>query len=327
MRLGKIFLGQMSKRLPSLTSLRAFEAAARKLSFAKAAAELSVTPAAVGFQIKQLESEICGALFVRKHRAIELTDKGRVLAAELGPAFRTIEGAWDGVFEPKETKVLKITGPAKAVHSWVLPALAEAKHIQPDVRLSWDLSKQIRDVSDGTVDLAIRWAKEPDGDLHWEPLVRTWFTPLVRADVARFIQRPEDLARHGLIGVEFELDAGRAETVWASWYLLQGLPIPRDFAVRCADTASAVETAIATGHVAMGGSFLAHEPLKRGDLVAPFDVAIAPFSRFWLVCRKRMERSAEFNWVLDAVREGSAGFEAASFGMSLRHPDGTEVQN
>ena len=317
----------MSKRLPSLTSLRTFEAAARKLSFTKAAAELSVTPAAVGFQIKQLEDEIGGALFVRKHRAVQLTDTGHDLAAQLGPAFRAIEGAWVGVFEPKDRKVLKITGPAKAVHSWVLPALKDAKQVQPDVRLSWDLSKQIRDVSDGSVDLAIRWAREPEGDLHWEPLVRTWFTPLVRADVARFIQRPEDLAKQGLIGVEFELDAGRPESVWAAWYRLQGLPLPNDFAVRCADTASAVDTAIATGHVAMGGSFLAHVPLAKGDLVAPFESAIAPFSRFWLVCRKGMEFSAEFKWVLEAVQQGSAGFEAASFGVSLRHPDGTRVQN
>ena len=66
----------MSQRLPSLTSLRTFEAAARLLSFAKAAEELSVTPAAVGFQIKQLEEELGAPLFIRKHRAIELTPIG-----------------------------------------------------------------------------------------------------------------------------------------------------------------------------------------------------------------------------------------------------------
>jgi len=317
----------MSKRLPSLTSLRTFEAAARHLSFVRAADELFVTPAAVGFQIKQLEEELGGMLFIRKHRAIELTDKGRVLQKNLGPVFDTIQAAWDEAHEPLDERVLKVSGPAKAVHSWVMPALSKMKAERPDVRISWDISKQNRDVVSGMVDMAIRWALEPEGDLHWEPLLRTWFTPIMRPDVARFIQRPVDLQKQGLIDVEYSTDPGNAVSTWAAWYRINGLEPPTTYAVSCADTASAVETAIATGHVAIGGSFLASDHLTKGELMAPFDTAIVPFSRFWLICRNGMESTSEYQWFLDAVRKGADVLNALSKDTGLFHPDGSSVSD
>jgi len=315
----------MSKRLPSLTSLRTFEAAARHLSFARAADELAVTPAAVGFQIKQLEEELGRTLFMRKHRAVELTERGRQLLTDLGTVFATIQKAWDAAHEPLAETVFRVSGPAKAVHSWVLPALSRAKSQPPHLRIKWDLSKQIRDVATGEADMAIRWALEPEGDLHWEPLLRTWFTPLVRADVARFVKRPTDLQKQGLIAVEFVLDAGKEDTTWAPWFRLNGLDPPAEFAVSCADTASAIDTAVATGHVAMGGSFLAADRLTKGELVAPFCTAIAPFSRFWLVCRKGLETTPEWRWFIDTVMQGAADIDALSNGLDLFHPDGRPV--
>lgn len=326
MALGKIILCQMSQRLPSLTSLRTFETAARHLSFTKAAQELFVTPAAVGFQIKQLEEELGGPLFLRKHRAVELTNRGRTLSASLRPAFEVIKSAWAIAHEPVDTKVLKVSGPAKAVHSWLMPALSNSTEKRPDVRVSWDLSKQIRDVSNGEVDLAIRWAREPDGNLHWEPLLRTWFTPLMRPDIARFIKRPSDLANQGLIGVEFVLDRGTDESTWSIWHRLNHLKAPTDFAVSCADTASAVETALATGHVALAGSFLACEHIAKGSLVAPFDIAIAPFSRFWLVSRKGFETSSEYCWFLAAIQQANTSIDVATQEMRVFHPDGSAVE-
>lgn len=316
----------MPSRLPSLTALRAFEAAARNLSFVRAADELSVTPAAVGFQIKQLEEDLGGALFIRKYRAIELTERGRALSVRLGPAFKTIQRAWDSAKETEDPRVFRVSGPPKAIHSWVLPSLTDAKSPPTNVRFSWDLSKENRDVANGQVDMAIRWAQRPEGDLHWQPLLRTWFTPLMRADVARFVQRPEDLIKQGLIGVEFPLDAGMTETVWAPWFRVNGLKAPKDFAVTCSDTASAVDTAIATGHVAMGGSFLAGEHLHKGALVAPFDTAIAPVSRFWLVSRKGLETTDEYRWFVAALRQGAATLDAPLRKMKVFHPDGGMVE-
>ena len=80
----------MSERLPPLTALRAFEAAARHMSFARAADELNVTPAALSFQIKSLEEHLGQPVFRRLNRAVELTEVGTLLAPGLRvPAFRT----------------------------------------------------------------------------------------------------------------------------------------------------------------------------------------------------------------------------------------------
>ena len=318
----------MSDRLPPLTALRAFEAAARHLSFARAADELNVTPAALSFQIKSLEEHFGAPLFRRLNRAVELTDRGRELSRRIKPAFRTIQSAWDAAHAPVDTRPVRITGPAKAVHSWVMPALANAQATEsrPDVRISWDLSKQNRDVARGEVDMAIRWALKPNDDLHWEPLLRTWFTPLIRPDIARFVQRPADLEKQGLINVEFVLDAGMKESAWESWYRINGLETPTNFAVTCADTASAVDTAVTIGHAAIGGSFLASDQLIKGELVAPFDTAIAPFSRFWLVCRKGGEATEEFQWILKAARQGAEKIDEQAKGMEVVHPDGSSAQ-
>ncbi|MEM9969579.1 MAG: LysR family transcriptional regulator, partial [Pseudomonadota bacterium] len=84
----------MPDRLPPLTALRAFEAAARHMSFAKAAEELSVTPAALSFQIKSLEEHLGEPVFRRLNRAVELTEAGRTLAPGLKDAFERMQGAW-----------------------------------------------------------------------------------------------------------------------------------------------------------------------------------------------------------------------------------------
>ncbi|MGA9436454.1 MAG: LysR family transcriptional regulator, partial [Roseobacter sp.] len=84
----------MNDRLPPLTALRAFDAAARHMSFAKAADELSVTPAALSFQIKSLEDHLGAPLFVRLNRAVELTDAGRTLAPGAAAGFQTLAAAW-----------------------------------------------------------------------------------------------------------------------------------------------------------------------------------------------------------------------------------------
>jgi DNA-binding transcriptional LysR family regulator len=149
----------------------------------------------------------------------------------------------------------------------------------------------------------------------------------MRPDIARFVKRPADLAKHGLIGVEFALDTDMEESTWATWHRLNHLKLPTGFAVSCADTASAVETALATGHVALAGSFLACDHMTKGELVAPFDVAIAPFSRFWLVCRKGLETSPEYVWFLAAIQKSTEAIDAASNEMRVFHPDGSLITN
>ena len=103
----------MLDRLPPLTALRAFDAAARHMSFAKAASELNVTPAALSFQIKSLEDHFGQPLFRRLNRAVELTEAGRALAPGAADGFETLAAAWRAARRVQDNKSLIVTaGPA-----------------------------------------------------------------------------------------------------------------------------------------------------------------------------------------------------------------------
>ena len=103
----------MSDRLPPLTALRAFDAAARHMSFAKAADELSVTPAALSFQIKSLEEHLGAPVFRRLNRAIELTEAGRALVPGTRDGFVALNAAWRAARRLTDQRVLTVTaGPA-----------------------------------------------------------------------------------------------------------------------------------------------------------------------------------------------------------------------
>jgi LysR family glycine cleavage system transcriptional activator len=103
----------MADRLPPLTALRAFEAAARHLSFAQAAADLNVTPAALSFQIKSLETHLGEPVFRRLNRAVELTEAGRMLAPGVTDGFSALSSAWRNTQRLSDNSTLTVTaGPA-----------------------------------------------------------------------------------------------------------------------------------------------------------------------------------------------------------------------
>lgn len=109
----------MSDRLPPLTALRAFEAAARHMSFARAAEELNVTPAALSFQIKSLEEHLGTPVFRRLNRAVELTEAGQVLAPGTSDAFQALSTAWRAALRLQDEGALTVTaGPAFTAKCW-----------------------------------------------------------------------------------------------------------------------------------------------------------------------------------------------------------------
>ncbi len=301
----------MPKRLPSLNALRSFEAAARHLSFSEAASELSVTPAAVGFHIKRLEDDLGSPLFVRKHRQVELTQDGAQLASDLSLAFDQIVSAWQGLGAEVPVPDLVVTAPEFAVASFLMPAVREASSQSPGPRVSWNVSSRVLNNEEGW-DVAIRYAIDPDPDKFCEPLLRPWFSPLAKPEVARYIRRPRDLMHHGLINVELGLDTPIGTTAWRPYFEYFGLPEP-NFAMTCSDSPTAMELAFDTDYVAMGFPF--HKHIDSGKLVFPLKSGVMPLSQNWFVCAKGMEDTDEMIWLreafhtrADAIRERSRSF-------------------
>src|SRR6266571_673832 len=114
-------LRDMTSRLPSLNGLRAFEAAARHLSFTHAAAEMNVTQTAISHQIKRLEDELGVQLFVRQNRALALTPKGRAYLPGIRAAFQDLRLATDQLLRRDAVNVLTISTLASLAAKWLLP--------------------------------------------------------------------------------------------------------------------------------------------------------------------------------------------------------------
>ena len=313
----------MSPRLPSLTALRTFEAAARNKSFKAAAAELSVTPAAVGFQIKRLEDELGAALFVRKHREVELTDVGQKLAYELRPAFDAIGTAWRDLSLSTPSPSLRITAPAHAVSEWLIPATAARQAKDPGPKVRWDVSRRKRDLYADEWDAAVRYSMEPDDRYFCEPILRPWFLPLARPEVARLIRQPKDLLKQGLITVEFGLDTPDGYTAWPAYLKLLGLPTEVNFAMTCMDTPLATQMALETDLVAIG--FPSEKHLASGRLVYPIKKAILPRSRNWFMCAKGRENTDEMLWVRSALHSGARRLRELVDDVQMFELDGSPI--
>ena len=183
----------MTDRLPPLTALRAFDAAARHMSFALAAAELNVTPAALSFQIKSLEDHLGAPVFRRLNRSVALTEVGRALAPGAADGFATLATSWRAARRMLETSVLTVTAGPAFTAKWLAPRLYAFAQAHPDIELRLAASLRIMDFDRDQVDVAIRFGLPNDDGLHSVPVMGEWLTPMMSPALARHIKMPQDL--------------------------------------------------------------------------------------------------------------------------------------
>src|SRR5215469_7786177 len=149
----------MTTRLPSLNGLRAFEAAARHLSFTQAAAELNVTQTAISHQIRRLEQELGLRLFVRKNRALALTPTAKDYLPGVRAAFNDLRLATDRLLRKDADNVLTISTLASLAAKWLLPRLAAFQEAHPGIDVRITTSPSQVDFKGGDVDAAIRYGR------------------------------------------------------------------------------------------------------------------------------------------------------------------------
>jgi LysR family transcriptional regulator, glycine cleavage system transcriptional activator len=148
----------MNRILPGTRALRTFEAAARHLNFTRAADEVGLTPAAVSYQIKEIEDHLGIVLFARTSRSIQLTPAGAVLFEAttdvLGTLQRAAGRARRMMRGPDE---LRLTVGARFATHWLLPRLLKFKAAHPGLELTFDITDEVRDFDADDVDVAIRF--------------------------------------------------------------------------------------------------------------------------------------------------------------------------
>ncbi|MEL6531627.1 MAG: transcriptional regulator GcvA [Pseudomonadota bacterium] len=292
----------MKDRLPPLTGLRAFDAAARHMSFAKAAEELHVTPAALSYQIKSLEQHLGAPVFVRLNRAVELTDVGRSLAAGTQESFAGLHRAWRRARASLDDNLLIVTAGPAFTAKWLAPRMFGFAQAHPEIDLRFSATLKLMDFDRDDVDIAIRFGVPREEEaLFSEPLLREWVTPMMHPDLADRYATPESLLEAPLIHQD-DTDWMDPPISWAGWFHAVGLTAPTSLGAHFSQADHALDAAAAGAGVVMGRYSLAEGEIRNGRLVAPFDLALTTDAQYRLIGRHegraRPQAKAFVDWIL-----------------------------
>lgn len=287
-----------------MTALRAFEAAARHMSFAKAAEELNVTPAALSYQIKALEADLGQPVFRRLNRAVELTEAGRALAPGAADAFATLSAAWRNTKRLNDSGVLTVTAGPAFTAKWLAPRLYDFAQAHPDIELRFHASLRIADFDRDEVDVAIRFGLDvPDGAFA-EPLIKEWMTPMMSPELASKFKDAGDLSGATLIHDD-SIAFLKPPCDWPTWCRAAGLDIDTRHGPRFSQADHALDAAMAGAGVVLGRISLATRAIETGRLVAPFDIGLVADAQFRFVCPKgtetRPQVKAFHDWMIDEI--------------------------
>jgi len=294
----------MTARLPSLNGLRAFEAAARHLSFTLAAVELNVTQTAISHQIRRLEGELGIRLFIRQNRALALTPEARDYLPGVRAAFNDLRLATDRLLRKDDDKVLTVSTIASLAAKWLLPRLADFQEAHPGIDVRITTSTSLVDFQRDNVDAAIRYGRGqwPGVRAHWlraDELFPVCSPSLLRGD--KPLRRPEDLKDHALLHTNNGDD-------WRLWLTAAGLAtdISRQPGITFDMTLMTVQAAIDGMGVAMGRTSYVQDDIAKGRLVVPFRIALPSNAGFYLVSpdgRREAPKLAAFRqWMIAATQ-------------------------
>ncbi|MDF1727871.1 MAG: transcriptional regulator GcvA [Sulfitobacter sp.] len=311
----------MSRTLPPLTALRAFDAAARHMSFAKAAAELNVTPAALSFQIKSLEEHLGAPLFIRLNRAVDLTDAGRALAPDARAAFEQLANGWRAARRTQDHQSLTVTAGPAFTAKWLAPRLFEFAQGHPEIELRFSASLRQMDFARDDIDVAIRFGYGPDPGLYALPLAEEWVVPVMTPELAQKHPTPESLADAVLIS-DGSIEFVRPPVNWQAWFSAMGLPGTVPTGPKFDQADHAVDAALAGVGVVLGRRALVIKELAEGRLVAPFPQALKTGARFRFLCPQGTETRPQIvafrDWMLAEIDKTA---EVAK-SMTLMEPAG-----
>ncbi|MEL6336078.1 MAG: LysR family transcriptional regulator, partial [Pseudomonadota bacterium] len=277
----------MYSRLPPLTALRAFEAAARHMSFAKAAEELHVTPAALSYQIKTLEEHLGTQLFRRMNRAVALTEAGAALAPRAGDGFAALADGVRAVERIRDGAALTVTAGPAFTAKWLAPRFFRFASAHPEIELRFVASMRVLDFDRDGVDAAVRFGLETPGDLYSEPLIDEFVVPLATPEVAASLSTPEDIAAAPLFhddSIAFLLP----QLGWPAWFETAGLgdrPEAKRGA-RFSNADHAIDGALEGGGVALARGSLMERDFRAGRLVAPINLGLWIGGGYSFVCKQ-----------------------------------------
>jgi len=296
--------------LPPLAAVRAFEAAARHLSFTRAADELGMTQAAVSYQIKLLEERIGTPLFLRFPRKVALSEAGRRLAPRTTEAFELLRAAFAETRVDAQGMLVISSVPTFATH-WLAQRLGSFQLAHPSLAVRLDATGKVIDFAHEEIDIAIRSGRGDWPGLAAHLVLNAEFTPMLSPDLlARSggLLSPADLQRLPLLDSQ--------DSWWQHWFAAAGAPAaPPTVRPEVYFGAQHLEAsaAIAGQGVALLTPAFFQSELASGQLVQPFDLVCRDGHAYWLVyppARRHLPKIRIFReWLL---AEAQAAADARS---------------
>jgi LysR family glycine cleavage system transcriptional activator len=308
----------MTRRLPPLNALRAFEAAGRHLSLTRAAAELNVTPAAelnvtpaaVSHQVKALEAYLAVALFRRRNRALLLTDAGQACLPGLGEGFELLERAIERLKQHDAQGPLQVSVAPAFATKWLVPRLESFEIAHPDIDLRISASLEVVDLDRAGFDAAIRLGRGVYPGFEVRELFSEVVVPMCAprlVDGPKPLRRLSDLRQHVLLHDD-SLSFEKAAPGWSTWLkaaAVKGVDARRG--PRFSHPDHAMQAAMDGAGVVLGWRRLASADLAAGRLAIPFDVPLPMGLGFFLVSSavssRRPKVRAFQDWLLAELSE------------------------
>jgi LysR family transcriptional regulator, glycine cleavage system transcriptional activator len=275
----------LNGHLPPLAALRAFEAAARLMSFTRAARELNVTPAAISHQIHALEQDLGVKLFHRLNRTVALTASARVLLPGLGEAFAQIRAAIRRLRVHADTGTLTVTVSPSFAAKWLVLRLHRFQERCPDIDVRISATDAVVDLTEGDFDMGIRYGTGRYPGLEVELLLKNEVFPACSPHLLETgppLSTPDDLCHHALI---YDQTAERDPLLptWSMWLKaagVKGMPVAPGLSFSAGHLA--LDAAIAGRGVVLALSTIAAADLAAGRLVRLFALSLPDPFAYWI---------------------------------------------
>ena len=295
----------MSRRLPPLNSLPSFEAAARHLSFSRAADELGVTHGAVSRAVRNLEDHLGVQLMIRATRSVRLTPVGASFAAEIRDVLEHLVSA-TSTAAGHSSGMVNVSTINSFAARWLMPRLSRFRRTYSNIDVRVATSERLADfVSDG-IDIAIRCGGGQYPGLASELLMKEDHFPVCSPKLLKGrhpLRAPADLTRHTLLHDVFTVD-------WAMWLRSARIDkIDPHHGPTFLSSDHAIQAALRGEGVVLGRSALVADELAAGRLVRPFDLSLPAGFAYYVVCPprvlKRPSVKAFRDWLITEARRGT----------------------
>jgi LysR family glycine cleavage system transcriptional activator len=307
-------------RLPPFHALRAFEAAGRHLSFARAADELGVSPAAVSQHIQQMEEFAGQPLFRRLGRRVELTDAGHAALAHVAAAMASLGEAARVMRLPLRGQRVSVSVAPSFAIKWLVPRLERFKELHPDIEVWVSADMGLVDFAVADVDLAIRYGAGGYADAQAQMLLSESVVPICSPSLIEGpegLKRIEDIPRFALLHDDSP-DRDPSCPTWPMWMMARGLDAENARkGLRLNQSSMVIEAAMAGKGIGLAKRQLAAADIASGRLVTPFDAEDTPINfAYWMVWRRGRTLSPGLKAFIDWLRD-EAGQAEADYGGGI----------